>query len=277
MSAINCELGFVVLAAEDAYKPSVVLPPADPRLSPQWEVVGVIDGVDAVFGPGKMFLIDPRREFYGWVLHQPGFGYLVVIRGTQSILEFVIDGEAQQEDATQWMPNPSAHPIAGKVEKGFWDLYQTLQVAGQPLADFVIKGCAREPITVAGHSLGSAQATYLVLDIAKALGPQAVHGLFFASPRPGDKEFSVAFGKAAPQHVMYANVNDIVPRVPFWFEYADVPNTIALECNAGVHIKGGIAAQHHILTYAALIDKQSLKKFQPLPCDQADLANIIIS
>lgn len=252
------ELAYLALYAEDTFCAalkggwSLNAPPPDPRLAPDWQVLGTLTAVDAPVRIGK-YKVGAREVFYGWLLQ--GFGQRVLaIRGTQRLAEWLIDG--------LFAPR-GAHPVAGKVESGFWGVYASMRVDGKPITDIAAGG----PITVVGHSLGAALATYASLELAQ-VGAK-VRGVFVASPHPGDKAFCQAFGAAVPDHVLYRNAADYVPRVPFWFGYADVPNVKTLSAaGSGVTITGGPAGQHHVLSYAALMDRNALASFKPLPIDQ---------
>jgi hypothetical protein len=251
-TAADWALALLTLYAEDAFQNAnggPVLP--DPRLSPRWSVEGVLTGVDALcrFGKRKLWA---NRVFYGWKLRSKTGQCVLVIRGTQRPIEWVIDG--------LFAPR-TAHPVKGRVESGFWSVAESLLLDGTPL-----DSAAKDVDIVVGHSLGAAVATYVSLALTQA--GAKVRGVFVASPHPGDVEFSKAFGAAVP-HVMYRNAGDIVPRVPFWFGYSHVPNVMTLSPSVtGVIITGGLGAQHHALTYATLMSRTAYKTFKPLPCDK---------
>lgn len=254
--ATDTELALLALYAEDAFgmarargdRLDHVVP--DPRLLPKWTATGTITAVDALVRIGR-HKFGARRVFYGWELRSQSESVLA-IRGTEGGIEWLIDG--------LFAPR-AAHPVAGRVESGFWSVYQSMQVNGRPLSS--VPG----PITIVGHSLGGALSTYAGLDLARA--GAKVRCVLVASPHPGDADFCAAFGKAVPDHVMYRNVRDIVPRVPFWFGYSHVPNVVTLSAaQAGVRITGGPAGQHHVLSYVALKDRAALASFRPLACDR---------
>lgn len=253
------ELAFLPLYAEDAFSTAraagmdLLHVRPDPRLSPQWSVLGTLTATDAPLRVGRHKL-GAQRVFYGWLLRHQNGQRVLAIRGTQRWSEWLIDG--------LFAPR-SAHPIGGKVPDGFWDLYASMRIDGKPLSSIA----AGNPLTVVGHSLGSALATYTSLELARA--GAKVRGVFVASPHPGDAEFCKAFGAAVPDHVMYANQADIVPRVPFWFGYSHVPNVMTLSAaKAGITITGALAGQHHIVSYAALMDRKALAAFKPLSIDK---------
>lgn len=258
----DCELSFLALYAEDAFQMARRTPGADLarvapdlRLFPRWRVVGTLTAVDALMRVGRC-KVGAKRVFYGWLLRSIDGHLALAIRGTATRIEWAIDCMIALR---------SAHPVAGRVESGFWDVYASMQLDGKPLRSIVKEG--GEPITVVGHSLGAALATFASLELARA--GAKVRGVFVASPRPGDRRFCEAFGKAVPDHVMYRNVADLVPRVPFWFDYSSVPNVKTLSAQkAGIRITGGPAGQHHVISYAALMDRFSLRTFRALPIDR---------
>ena len=251
--ATDWELASLVLFAEDAFytaRDGVVLP--DPRLAPRWQVVGTVTAVDAPVRVGK-YKIGAQKRFYGWRLRSRGGEQVLALRGTASCAEWFIDA--------LFSPR-TAHPVSGRVESGFWSVYDSMRIDGRPITSIAKEG----PITVAGHSLGAAMATFASLELAQA--GAKVRGVFIASPHPGDSTFCKAFGQAVPDHVMYRNKADYVPRLPFWFGYSDVPNVTTLSAaKAGITITGKVA-QHHIVSYLALMNRAAFKAFKPLACDQ---------
>lgn len=247
----DSELALLALYAEDAFCSANGGPVmADPRLAPKWSVVGVLTAVDAPLRFGR-HKVGAKRVFYGWLLADKYGRRVLAIRGTEGCIEWLIDG--------LFAPR-SAHPIAGKVESGFWDVFSSMKVDGKPLSSL-----APGDITIVGHSLGAALATYASLELARA--GAKVRGVFVASPHPGDAPFCKAFGVAVPDHVMYRNVRDIVPLAPLWFGYSHVPNVQTLSAQSGLTITGGWSAQHHVISYVALLDRVALRIFKPLPCD----------
>jgi alpha-beta hydrolase superfamily lysophospholipase len=253
----DADFALLALAAEQVFSTdsTSLQPKFDPKFG-SWQVEGWITGVDAVFKLGRLAIL-PREVFYGWLLRKGSF-YVIAIRGTGDPMEWWIDA--------LWMLR-RAHPYAGRVETGFWSVYESLKLNGTAIATALQHFTWEQPLTVVGHSLGAALSTYLTFDLAKAFGKDKVQGVFIASPHPGDKTFAKAFGEMAPQHIMYRNVRDIVPRVPlsipFIADYSAVPNVQKLSANkAGLEITGGFAAQHHVLTYFALMEPNLLTELR---------------
>lgn len=266
----DAELAQFALYAEDAFSTArstpganLLAPPRDPRISSDWTLRGVLTATDALFGPGSL-RVASQHVFYGWWLERSDES-VVAIRGTADALEWGIDG--------LFAPK-TTHAVGGEVETGFWSVYRSMLCNGQPLSE--IAKLARGRITVVGHSLGAAVATFAALDLAK--GGAKVRGRFIASPHPGDGAFARAFGAIVPDHMAYANSDDVVPRVPFWFGYTHVPNLTTLSpAKEGVRIDGGLPAQHHVMTYIALVDRPTFEAFKPLPIDEKFLACVHFS
>lgn len=262
-------LAFLALYAEDCFQTAraaggnLAAPRPDPRLSPDWRILGTLTAVDAPFRIGRHKLF-PRKVFYGWRLQKIATGEIVLaIRGTQSMAEWAIDGLISPR---------RPHAVAGRVHDGFADLAASLRVDDKPLASIAEDG----PITVVGHSLGAALATLVSFELARA--GAKVRGVFVASPRVGDAMFARAFGAVVPDHVMLRNAADLVPKVPAFFGYSDVPNVVTLSAaKAGITITGGLPGQHHVLSYAALRDRNALAAFRPLSIDRPFLDCIRLS
>lgn len=254
-AATDAELAILALYAEDAFYDvcqsggDLKSPSPDPRLSPRWKVLGTLTAIDAPFRFGK-YKVGAREVFYGWHL-QSGSEHVLAIRGTATYREWLVDAVVAPK---------TAHAIAGRVESGFWSVYESLRIDGKPIRS--IQG----PVTVVGHSLGAAIATYASLELATR--GVKVRGVFIASPHPGDARFCKAFGAVVPDHVMYANEADLIPRVPWWFGYSDVPNVRRLSAGPDLRITGGKPGQHHVLSYIALMDRDAFRVFRPLPIDE---------
>jgi len=93
-----------------------------------------------------------------------------VIRGTDDFVEWVEDGEFPPIPYAPQIPLPARQtPIL--VEQGFWTLYASMQLISPTgaalgaLAPAITNTAGSTGmVTVVGHSLGAALATYLTLD-----------------------------------------------------------------------------------------------------------------
>ena len=176
--------GIYVQCAMDAFMadPTNLAPPPDPRLAPDWEVIGQLIAHDALLPQGAPLVLGGTVN-YGFLARSTAdpLDHLAVIRGTADTVEWIEDGEFR----------PVLHPVAGKVEQGFWGIHSSMALVlpgQQPAkaADAILAalgGSGR--VTVVGHSLGAPLATYLTLELAYSLKGR-LRGRFIASPRPGD-------------------------------------------------------------------------------------------
>lgn len=124
-------------------------------------------------------------------------------------------------------------------------------------------------ILITGHSLGAALGHLLSFDLAapKRLGSR-VQSVQFASPRPGDAAFGQALLARIPGHRSYWWHRDAVPQVPpTELGYASVPGSIELTLPPSIEVAPGLAAAHHVLTYATLLDYTSLASFPAIAID----------
>jgi len=233
----DAQLALLCLAAEQAG--AVKGRPAPPS---GYTLHGYLTAQDAVFRLGPLALgLD--RVFYGWLLACPA-GLLAVVRGTVGRVEW-------WEDA-QWYPRTHA-ASGGFVEDGFGSLSDTLELealdgaslgpAARALADM----CGE--VTITGHSLGGALATYLAAEVGHA--GCRVKARIFASPRPGDAAFGVWAERSMDDVVSYRFAPDIVPDVPAGLGYQLLPGTVVLPDDRRVrrafeayhHVTGGYAPQ----------------------------------
>lgn len=254
----DAQLAVMVLAAEDMYSaqgPAAIQPVVDPRITAGWSLRGYIVGTDALLRPAGSLAIGVQRVFYGLLLESnsaPG-EFCAVARGTSGLIEWLEDAE--------FLLTPSKR--TGEVEAGFFGIYESFAFrhpggAEMPVAASIAAIVGVGSLTIVGHSLGAALATYLAYDVA-ALIPGRVALRVFASPHPGDSAFSAAVAAAIPDHAHYANVADVVPRVPIGLGYARLPNTVELApFNLAVRIRMNVGCLHHALSYASLLDDRVL-------------------
>jgi hypothetical protein len=250
--AADAALALVTLAAETMFSdPGDLAPPLDPWLGSQgWTLCGHITAVDAILrDDAPAWVADAERVYFGCLIERQG-SYVVAIRGTERAEEWVEDIEGQM----------TQHPVAGRVHAGFWDLYRSMQLRTPTGAEApLIAGLraavpAGAPLTFTGHSLGAPLATYG----AAEMGPPAV-GRFYASPRPGNGDFSAYAGQRVPDHIVYVNPDDIVTRVPFGFGYTQLPVVASLR-SAGL-IRPNPLCLHHAASYSDLLDHGTAAAF----------------
>lgn len=269
----DARLGLTVLCAFDmhALEPAALEPPPDPRLSPDWLLHGYITGVDAILRAEAALELGGQRVCYGLLLEaaaSPG-EFVVAIRGTEGLLEWAIDGEFAL----------CPHPLAGKAEAGFWSLYESMSFRSPggkdvPLASGIADAVGEGIVTIVGHSLGSALATYLTLDLTERPGLR-VRGRFFASPRPGDAAFADLFDRTVADYCAYAWLLDAVPHVPLGLGYTPLHNLVEIRpSGAQARIGFGLQCSHHLVCYLAELDYLLLDWKNMPPIDQSCAACI---
>jgi len=211
-------------------------PPA--WVTDSWALSGWLTAEDEVLG------FDAGRKFYGWLLVRPTEA-VIVVRGTGDAIEWLIDAEG-------W--STTEHPIGGQVETGFYSVYQTLQFRGTDGGIGTLLAAAGErSITVAGHSLGGAIATYLTADLCSRL---QVRGRYFESPRPGDTTFAARFDALVDDYMTWHYEPDIVPDLPpTWMGYASLPRVTIMPANPS--ICDTPVCDHHAQNIAWILDNTS--------------------
>jgi triacylglycerol lipase len=123
----------------------------------------------------------------------------VVIRGTESILEWLDDGFVV----------PCAIASFGNTTDGYEALYRQLS----PQIVKTLKRLGIADIIVTGHSLGAALAQLAQVDIWNNLQVRAV-SYTFCGPRCGDLAFAKAFAAAGFVSFRIFNTEDLVPTLP---------------------------------------------------------------
>lgn len=269
MSLTDAETGLLALYAEDAYQTasaahdgaaSAVEP--DTRIPTDLEVVESLTARDAVFAKGPMQL--GETVWYSWLLRSradPG-EFILAIRGTMSMLEWLDDAKGC----------PTTGPHGTRVELGFWEIYRSLAIAGAKegtAADDIARIVGKGRITVVGHSLGAAVATYAAYDLAAdlRLGGR-VAARIFASPRPGDR----AFGRLAVEGIQdvrsWRYELDVVPWLPWLPGYDNLPGTVRIPRDQTEHVGLSLMCSHHQLTYSTLLQLALRQSFRPLLQDR---------
>jgi hypothetical protein len=193
---------------------------------------------------------------------------VAVIRGTDSILEWLHDAS--------FLMDPS--PIKGShgfTEDGFTAVYQSLRIARanpSPCARDSIKGYldtgVAAGVTVTGHSLGGALATFLTLDVALNTSCRAPVSYTYASPRTGDHLFAGSYNAAIPASYRIANRQDLVPKLPpiLPLPYEHVNTEYELNPPPS-KIKPTIPCMHHLTTYLWLMSQNAGSNAYPLDAD----------
>jgi predicted lipase len=235
------QLGRFVLAAYDLFTagdPPGFVPPDGYSLVAKIYADDITDGL-------------PDYKVFGYIARS-GADVVVAIRGTENIAEWVMD--------SFFVPVLFPYVNAGRTEKGFTYFYSTFHTgadANTPRVLDVLRGLTADgtvqKLRIAGHSLGSALATLLAIDVAG-------NGVFtsptvytFASPRVGDKVFAGTYDSLVPVSWRIANLNDIVTHLPPSFAgYVHVDAEVPI--NSDDRTRHNFHCWHALLTYMNTMD-----------------------
>lgn len=273
--------GLLAMHAMDMYRanPSSLTPPAaDGLTAAGWNIVAYITGLDTplidtnnqpLAGPLKMA---EATVCYGYLAKNAAGEMVAVIRGTDGFVEWVEDGEFV---AVPYMPSLALEAGVPEltVELGFWSLYKRMQLVTPanaslgPLAPAIAAAVgAAAPLTVIGHSLGSALATYLTLDLGRGDLKGRVDACLFASPHTGNQAFVQLFDATIANYRLFNYILDVVPRVPLGLGYCPLPHrTVLLPSTAEAQIRAQLACNHHVICYAAMLDYEATLPFIKTP------------
>ena len=271
--------GFLVMYAEDMYNPdgpNKLAPSLDDRIEKSgWTVCATLTAEDnfasLVAPPGGKSKISGERVFFGFVAQNKEDLdlYAVVIRGTAGAIEWIIDAQFAP------IPHPK-HPNA-RVEHGFWDIFDTMQLAdlnGKTTNQRATEGVADlvgqdGKVVVVGHSLGSSLATYFVQELAERIHERAT-ACMFASPHTGNKAWVDLFDATVTDYRLFNYLLDIVTHVPAGFDYLPLRKATKIEpkdAQAGVTVE--LRCNHHVICYCAMLD---FNQTQPASRDDRDKA-----
>jgi triacylglycerol lipase len=248
-------------------------PPIDPRCADEWTLMGHLLARDALFDAQKLQL--GSTTYYGFVAvnKNDATNVVAVVRGTEATVEWLENIEGLLID----------RPQVGWVEQGFDSIYGSMTYvpfnaapAGPAQASAAAAIGATLPagatVTVIGHSLGAALASYLMLDLATV--PQRgyrVEGSLFACPRAGSRDFVQRVDDAVDAYRVYNYMRDLVPHVPpslpLPINFESFPQTVWIKAaDAQAVIKNDFACNHHAYCYAAMLDFASVKATTETPC-----------
>jgi hypothetical protein len=264
--AVN--FGFLVLYAEDMYVAGQTQPANEPRVaSAGWKIIGHLVARDVILpprqsgAPKSINLGGP--VFYGYLAQNIAdpTSYVAAIRGTTGFAEWVIDADFF----------PTLHPglPGATVEGGFWSVYDTMQLVdldGKTPDANAAAGIAAKvgggAVTIAGHSLGAAIATYLSYDVAAALEERA-SACLFCSPRTGDQTWAQKYNSTVTTYRLITYILDVVPYVPFNappLQYSTLANHTVLEpSTAQAEVAFSLPCDHAVLSSCAMLDYAGTK------------------
>jgi triacylglycerol lipase len=283
------KFGLLVMYAEDMYVQGDTKPNSEPRIAQAgWETIAYLTAKDAIL-PKRQFLLAGQKKliavgdvvFYGFLARNvadPSL-YAVTIRGTEGFAEWIIDAD--------FLPVPNPREPGTKVEQGFWRIYESMNLVdldGKVINNVAAEGIASivgdGHVTIAGHSLGSALATYLSLEIAKHPGPR-LSACLFASPRTGDRAWAALYDNTVSDYRLYNYVLDVVPYFPFdlpesGIRYSTLSRaTVIQPSTAQADIRLDIGCDHHVICYCAMLDYEYTKASPLQPKDRPPWARTI--
>jgi triacylglycerol lipase len=278
--------GLLVMHAMDMYRtqPASLTPaPAAGLAAAGWTVAGYIAGRDTLLGAGPLQL-DATTICYGFVAKNALGELAVAIRGTDGFVEWVEDGDFVPIVYAPAAPLPAGPPQVN-VERGFWDVYASMTLVdlggaalGSLAPAIVTLAGAAGPVTVVGHSLGSALATYLTLDLARSALGTRVSACLFASPHTGDQGFVTLFDRTVTDYRLFNYILDIVPRVPMGLGYLPLPQRTVLQpAGAEASIRVDIGCNHHVVCCCAMLDYEAtMAAVTPVPAGEEGSVTCIL-
>jgi triacylglycerol lipase len=276
--------GLLVMQAMDIYRaaPGSLTPPAA-GLSAGWTIVAYITGDDTLLRKGPL-QSKGETVCYGFLAKRAVGEFVAAVRGTDGFVEWVEDGEFLPIPYAPQIALPAGpHPIS--VEQGFWTLYASMRLIspeGTPLgalAPAIVNAAGSgATVMVLGHSLGSALATYLTLDLARSSLGARVSGCFFASPHTGNQAFVSLFDQTVEDYRLFNYILDVVPRVPFGPDYVPLPKrTVLRPETAEARIRFDLGCNHHVICYCAMLDYEGTKRATtPMPAEEKDSAACVL-
>jgi hypothetical protein len=245
--------------------------------------VGYITGDDSLLRKGPL-QSKGQTVCYGYLARHASGELVAAVRGTDGFVEWIEDGEFLPIPYAPQIAVPAGpHPIL--VELGFWTLYASMELispAGAPLgalAPAIVNAAGSSgPVTVVGHSLGSALATYLTLDLARGSLGARVSACLFASPHTGNQAFASLFDQSVADYRLFNYILDVVPRVPLGPDYAPLPKrTVLRPETAEARIRVDAGCNHHVICYCAMLDYEGTKHATtPVPAGEEGSAICIL-
>jgi len=205
---------------------------------------------------------------FGFLAVSPAKELVAAIRGTDSILEWLHDASFLM------VPSPISGS-RGSTEDGFTAVYKSLRIgqangtlaAKDSIKSYLDSGAAAS-VTICGHSLGGALATFLTLDVALNTSCHTPTAYTYASPRTGDHDFAGSFNAAIASCYRVTNRQDLVPKLPpilpLPYEHVNTQYELNPPPN---QINPSIPCMHHLTTYLFLMAQLAGSTAYPLDAD----------
>ncbi|RAJ05522.1 lipase (class 3) [Chitinophaga skermanii] len=225
----------------------------------------------------EMDNLTPIFSYFGFIAQHKMSKYVVIaIRGTQDKFETHKDEESAPVTFKEYTN------ITARVPKGFYKIFENARVITLPdgtnneihipLSEFAANidkhiNVSTAQITVMGHSLGAAVATYFAATATanRTLANKlSLYLCTLASPMPGDANFVSTFNKNITGSARIFNVEDDVPNYPVHKEngeniYQHVAGGMAIDSTNDEHVnhnpKTGFACAHQLPVYKYLLEK----------------------
>ena len=203
-----------------------------------------------IWGNSRILLLNDWEPFV--LVAQRGNDAWAIFRGTESIADWYKDAQAHQ--VAYEMPNISG---AGKVHKGFYELYNSLR---DPLLQQLSALQNIDNLIITGHSLGASMAMMACPDLLSNALPGQLNTTVqynLAGPRAGDPAFAEYNDRSSAETFRIVNSCDIVPEVPppeykDLFEGTEVYQHIGtpITYSAQYNSIGGNHSHHNSYNYA---------------------------
>ena len=235
--------------------------------SENWVIDGYIMANDSI--AGDLARLERDDAFYGYLAHSKSNPkeFVTIIRGTATPIEWMNNLKSNQV---------RHHDGESKVSNGFYGIYKSMQlirpgsIVREPVVEAITDIVQRNEgtLTVTGHSLGAALATYLTYDLAKQESlKDTLNMCCFASPKPGDEVFVNKFEETVKQYTVYNYSLDMVPTVPFGFMGYQALKGVRMITpeNAEAVIHGDLLSHHHVGSYAAALHWEGIYAWKSTP------------
>ena len=214
-------------------------------------------------------------SYFGFIAqHKISKNYVIAIRGTQNNFETLADEDIIPTVFKEYNNQ-------GRVPQGFYKIFETSRIVSLPEDTSPItpvslsklasdpgkymNGAGQQRITVTGHSLGAAVATYFAAAATVKQGTKFNLSLYtFASPMTGDQKFTSYASSNIAQSVRIYNAEDAVPNLPVWIEdnnniYTHVTGGFKIDSTGDQNINHdsttGFGCPHQLPVYMYLLEQ----------------------
>jgi len=234
-----------------------------------WKIVGEIRAADPFNFLGVHLNLFGAGEYnYGFLLQRLTHDatcpiaqgqFLAMVRGTELRIEWLDDVRIAADTITL------DNGVKAEAWTGFYSIYNSMMLVRDGSRMLAAEGIAEAvggaTVTVVGHSLGAALASYLTYDLARPdigkLGNN-VFGWFFASPKPANQVFADRFATVVSMYSVVNWQHDLVPTLPPhpFVPLNNINNSVLIltPANTVMQPKDTPACNHHAICYAQMLD-----------------------